>query len=169
LEEILSEISDDEARSTAFRLLENGWTDELQELLRQQGILRADGTFNTEEYSIDWERPEEIEGEKIRIASLDTSFEYYNEVTAQRVGWEWRYVGSLDSVLQHLDSDPRPLTLGELVGLLDGTGLIDHFQESEGGEGYPHAWESDIYAELGEYYRSGYEEDEEADADNEEE
>ena len=160
LEDILREISDKAARSTAYQLLEKGWMGELQELLRQQGILQADGTFDTERYNIEWERPEEIEGEEVEIASLDTDFPYYNVVTAQRVGWEWRYVGNLDSVVERLESDPRPLTLGELIDVLDTTGLIQHFQESEGEseeDGYPHAWQSDIYDELGTYYRSMYE------------
>ena len=162
LNDIVGEIADDTARSTAYRLLEKAWMDELQELLRQQGILRADGTFDTERYDIGWERPEELEGDEVTIATLDTSFPYDNYVTAQRVGWEWRYVGNLDSVVQRLDSAPMPLTLGDLISLLDGTGLIEHFQESEGEseyeeDEYPHAWESDIYDELGAYYRSMYE------------
>ena len=162
LQDIIEEIADETAQNTGYQLLEKGWMDELQELLRQQGILQADGTFDTGRYDIGWERPEEIEGDEVTIATLDTSFPYYNCVTAQRVGWEWRYVGHLDSVVQRLDSAPRPLTLGDLISLLDDTGLIEHFQESEGEseyeeEEYPHAWESDIYDELGTHYRSMYE------------
>lgn len=139
LEEILYEIPDDTVRSTDYQVLEKGWTGELQELLRQQGILQADGTFETEPHAIEWERPEEIEGSKIKIATLDTDFPYSNYVTAQRVGWEWWYIGNRDSVVQRLDSSSAPLMVGELINVLDGTGLIDHFSRSDEDEGYPHA------------------------------
>jgi hypothetical protein len=153
LEDVFRLIPDGSTRDRVWRLLRQESIEEMETTLRWAGILRPDGSFDQDAYpDLEWERPEDIEGEETTIAFL-TSEDYSNIVGAARVGWYWEIEGCFDGICSVLDRSTVPISKGSLIDLLDATGLVDHFRWND----EEVIWESDVYPGLGEYYLRGHE------------
>ena len=156
VEEIFSAIEDEAARATARRLLAEERLKELERLLKSQGILNQRGNFNHEDhaFSFDAERPEDLEGEETRVATLQLHMrnaDYYSAVYVRRTGWQWKFQGSFDGLNPELGTSTTPLDLSDLIDLLDETGLVEHFREMSDESDDSIFWDSDLYPELGSY------------------
>ena len=164
VEEIFSAIEDEAARATARRLLREERLHELEQLLVWQGILDADGVFNEERTELGGSRPSELESHnELMLASLEIegNFDFFNAVFVRRVGWYWTLEGSFDSVRSALGRSTTPLSLAELVELLDGTGLIEHFREMSAEEDDSIYSDSTVYPGLRLYYQQQEEQERE--------
>ena len=152
--QIFALISRAASRRTARELLAEGQTKNLERLLVAEGILRVDGTFDTDRFpQIEWERPEDIEGEQVEVAFLETPAEFMNYVMVQRKGWKWSYRGNFDGEWPDFGCHLQPLSHAELSDIVESTGIAEHLDEQ--------LREQEEYEEDEEY-----DEDEEYEADD---
>ena len=166
--QIFALISRAATRRTARELLMTGQTENLEKLVMAEGILRADGTFDTDRFpQIEWRRPEHIEGEQVEVAFLETPAEFMNYVMVQRKRWEWSYRGNFDGEWPDFGRHSQPLSHRELSAIVERTGIAEHLdeqlrQQEEYEEDEEYA-EDEEFKEDEEYQESAADEADEAD------
>lgn len=164
LNEVFSAIGDEAVHSEAWRLLEEERLEELEKLLAHHGILNADGTFNHDDHYFSFfaERPEEMdEGAETLVAYLDSGMPYVADpqIYVKRVGWHWVFGHSGDMMGMEMDRSTTPLSLGQLIGMLEDTELIEHFRTTgKYDRNFVLAWESTLYPQLRLHYERENEE-----------
>lgn len=160
-------LPDEVTRARAWRLLSEEEISELEKLLIQHKILTRHGTLNKQtsaRLGWAWETPEDWEHDydPVYIATEQAVMDFSNSIVVRRVGWFWSYSGYLDGIDMPLESSTTPVSMKELIEIIESTGLTDHFHE----QGESVLWQSDFYPELETYYEM---EDQEWRADQDEE
>jgi hypothetical protein len=127
--EILAAIRDEAARATACRLFMQERLEELEKLLRWDGLLRDEGLLDeTRLPELCFDSLATLETEADQIAGFSHDYGY-NSLSIRRRGWLLQYVLNEDSCVSVVRETTLPLEPREVADLLLNCHVVDYVRE----------------------------------------
>jgi hypothetical protein len=125
---VLDELPEN-LRGLAVELTQLGRKEDLLNLLIREGIVGPGGVQIEGGADLQGSTLDELSGEPLTLATLGQDYGY-NELVARKVGWEVNYVLVTDGGYEtYLDSGAFPPSFGELIGLIEFSGLLDELRD----------------------------------------